>query len=144
MQLEQHYCPLIKRLAAGEWFAARSSACSLFVSCYARVSPAHQAALRSLFVQLCHDDTPMVRRASAGQLGKLAELTSLDLVRAELLPVFSYLMQDDQDTVRMLAAEACVQVTRVLPRGEATSEVLPLPAGAARDRSWRVRSVIAG
>ena len=68
---------------------------------------------------------------------------SLDLVRAELLPVFSYLMQDDQYTVRMLAAEACVQVTRVLPRGEATSEVLPLLAGAARDRSWRVRSVIA-
>lgn len=142
-QLEQFFCPLIKRLAAGDWFSARSSACGLFVCCYSRVSPQHQTALRQLFTQLCHDDTPMVRRSAATHLGKLAEAAGAESMRAELLPLFSYLMQDDQDTVRMLAADASVQFAKLLPRDEAVTDVLPALHNASKDRSWRVRCVVA-
>ncbi len=64
-------------------------------------------------------------------------------MRDELLPLFSYLMQDDQDTVRMLAADASVQFAKLLPRDKAIADVLPALHNASKDRSWRVRCVVA-
>jgi serine/threonine-protein phosphatase 2A regulatory subunit A len=37
--LEAHFVPLVKRLASGDWFTSRTSACGLFSVCYSRVSP---------------------------------------------------------------------------------------------------------
>lgn len=73
---------------------------------------------------------------------RLPLTASVDVVRAEFMPMFSQLIKDDQDTVRLLAAEACVQLIKVLPPGE-TAELQALLTAAVRDRSWRVRSVIA-
>ena len=36
--LEGHFVPLVKRLATGDWFTSRTSACGLFAVCYPRVS----------------------------------------------------------------------------------------------------------
>ena len=36
--LETHFVPLVKRLATGDWFTSRTSACGLFSVCYSRVS----------------------------------------------------------------------------------------------------------
>ena len=66
----EHFCPLVKRLATGEWFTARVSACGLFACALEKVSSNGNggeeekkmiAQLRSLFGQLCDDETPMVR-----------------------------------------------------------------------------------
>lgn len=38
--LEEHFVPLVQRLASGDWFTSRTSACGLFSVCYARVSQA--------------------------------------------------------------------------------------------------------
>lgn len=43
-------------------------ACRLFVSTYPRVTPAMQEDLRRLFLGLCRDETPMVRRAACQQV----------------------------------------------------------------------------
>ncbi len=45
--------------------------------------------------------------------------------------------------VRLLAANASVQFARLLTRDEAVAEVLPALHAASKDRSWRVRAVIA-
>jgi hypothetical protein len=37
---EAHFVPLVKRLATGDWFTSRTSACGLFAVSYARASPA--------------------------------------------------------------------------------------------------------
>lgn len=37
--LEEHFVPLVQRLASGDWFTSRTSACGLFSVCYQRVSP---------------------------------------------------------------------------------------------------------
>ena len=34
--LESHFVPLVKRLAGGDWFTSRTSACGLFACCYQR------------------------------------------------------------------------------------------------------------
>ncbi len=37
--LESHFVPLVNRLATGDWFTSRTSACGLFAVSYSRVSP---------------------------------------------------------------------------------------------------------
>lgn len=36
--LEMYFVPLVQRLASGDWFTSRTSACGLFSACYGRVS----------------------------------------------------------------------------------------------------------
>jgi serine/threonine-protein phosphatase 2A regulatory subunit A len=44
--LEAHFVPLVKRLASGDWFTSRTSACGLFSVCYPRASNAVKAEIR--------------------------------------------------------------------------------------------------
>lgn len=68
------HCCVLQRLKGGEWFTTRVSACSLFAATYPPVSgdTAIAQELCSMFRDLCRDDTPMVRRAAASNVGPLA------------------------------------------------------------------------
>lgn len=50
--LEEHFIPMILRLANGDWFTSRTSACGLFSVAYQRVNPALGQELRS-YVKKC-------------------------------------------------------------------------------------------
>ncbi|XP_075822045.1 serine/threonine-protein phosphatase 2A 65 kDa regulatory subunit A beta isoform isoform X4 [Microtus pennsylvanicus] len=94
--LEAHFVPLVKRLASGDWFTSRTSACGLFSVCYPRASNAVKAEIRQHFRSLCSDDTPMVRRAAASKLGEFAKVLELDSVKTEIVPLFTNLASDEQ------------------------------------------------
>lgn len=68
-QIQAHYLPLLKRLSGGDWFTSRTSAASLFAAIYGKVGTSTQDEMRKMFGALCNDDTPMVRRAAARDLG---------------------------------------------------------------------------
>jgi serine/threonine-protein phosphatase 2A regulatory subunit A len=70
------------------------SSCGLFAVAYPRVPGDTRAELRQLYSQLCHDETPMVRRAAAQRLGGFAGAVEKDLVTKELLPLFTDLTAD--------------------------------------------------
>lgn len=138
-----HVLPVIERLASGEWFTSRVSAAGLFPTAYARLAdPAAATKLRQHFKALCSDDTPMVRRAAAKHIGAFADAAHDGSV-GELLPLFTQLAGDDQDSVRLLAIENCTAFARNLAAGDAQSTVLPLAKACAEDKSWRVRNNIA-
>lgn len=94
--LELHFVPLVERLAIGDWFTCRTSACALFSVSYPRVSSSIKAELRSHFRNLCQDDTPMVRRAAAGKLREFAKVVELEYLKCDLIPMFITLAQDEQ------------------------------------------------
>lgn len=99
--LEVHVIPTIRRLVTGEWFTSRTSACGLFSVCYPRVTAALKAELRTLFRQLCQDETPMVRRSAAGKLGEFAKVVEVEFLKSDLIPMFVNLAQDDQVKMRI-------------------------------------------
>jgi hypothetical protein len=70
------------------------SSCGLFTVAYQRAPPATRTELRQLYGQLCHDETPMVRRAAAQRLGTFAGAVERELVAKELLPLFTDLTGD--------------------------------------------------
>lgn len=115
----------------------------------------------SLFSQLCRDNAPIVRKAACGGIGvckmlfsqnsylfftdlqQLASKMDVDLVQAELIPLFIKLAQDDQDSVRILAVDNCVALGKVLSPAVVNSQVLPIVRSLAQDKSWRVRYMVA-
>ena len=86
----------MQRLATGEWFTSRVSACGLFATAYPRATPTLRSELRTLYRQLCRDDTPMVRRAAANKLGKFAETLEPASVSRDLIPTFQQLTLDGE------------------------------------------------
>uniref|UniRef100_A0A6M2DN45 Protein phosphatase PP2A regulatory subunit A n=1 Tax=Xenopsylla cheopis TaxID=163159 RepID=A0A6M2DN45_XENCH len=144
--LEAHFVPLLQRLASGDWFTSRTSACGLFSVCYPRVSSTVKNDLRSNFRSLCQDDTPMVRRAAASKLGELAKVVELEYLKSDLIPMFVTLAQDEQassDSVRLLAVEACVSIATLLQQEDVEQLVMPTLRQCANDSSWRVRYMVA-
>ncbi|CAN0189022.1 unnamed protein product, partial [Ectocarpus sp. 13 AM-2016] len=112
-QLTDHMVPLLSRLTLKEWFTARMSACCLAPPTYALLlqllpptapaastlpekdaaagggaGAAARAEVREMFKKLCTDDTPMVRRVAAHNLGPLAREVETELVTKDLLELF--------------------------------------------------------
>jgi len=164
--VEQYFLPAVKRLAAGQWFSSRCSSCSLFSPAYAHLSSTIQAEVRQLYINLCQDDTPMVRRAAAG---KLADFTRTILesssnpdtppsseaqkvVTQELYPAFLQLIADEHDSVRLESIHPLLAMAEFSQNSSAEAEergslihqdaIIPLLLDMVDDKSWRVRHVV--
>ena len=103
--LLDNFIPLVRRLAGGDWFTSRISACGLFALSFKAVADDASAAalrgeLRETFKALGIDDAPMVRRSTAGRLAEFAEVLSESMVIEDLLPLYFTLCTDEQDSVR--------------------------------------------
>ena len=48
-----------------------------------------------------------------------------------------------QDSVRLLAVEACAAIASVLEKEDTEQQVVPTLTSAAKDKSWRVRYMVA-
>jgi len=88
------YYFFVQRLAAGEWFTARVSACGLFHIAYPSAPETSKTELRSIYSQLCQDDMPMVRRSAASNLGKFAATVEYAHLKADVMSIFDDLTQD--------------------------------------------------
>lgn len=141
--LVDHFIPLVKRLAAGEWFTARVSACGLFHIVYPSAPDMLKTELRSIYNQLCQDDMPMVRRSAASNLGKFAATVEYAHLKTDIISIFEDLTQDDQDSVRLLAVEGCAALGKLLEAQDCVQHILPVIVSFSQDKSWRVRYMVA-
>lgn len=89
----------VQRLGDGEWFTARVSACGLFHVAYPSAPDLVRAELRSVYNQLCHDDTPMVRRAAASNLGKFAGTVEPAHLKTDVITFFRDLTLDGMSPI---------------------------------------------
>lgn len=139
------FVPLIRRLANGDWFTTRVSACGLFSVTYPLVNENLQEELRSLFKNLCNDDTPMVRKAAYQNLGKLCLAVPKAHFKSDVYNILKSLSQDDLDTMRIYTLECTTQLVskKKLDPSEFLQYLLPLITALQDDVSWRVRKVLA-
>ncbi|GAA5870166.1 hypothetical protein JCM1840_001581 [Sporobolomyces johnsonii] len=142
-QVDEHYVPLLKRLSTGEWFTSRTSATAMFAAAYPKATPAVQDEMIKMFTKLCDDDTPMVRRAAAKELGGFSKQLSHDTLLADLLPAFRKLSADDQDSVRLLTVDAMIAIAEALSDDECKNYLGATMKSLVSDRSWRVRYMVA-
>ncbi|KAF2395536.1 protein phosphatase PP2A regulatory subunit A [Trichodelitschia bisporula] len=144
-QIEDHFIPLVVRLSKADWFTSKVSATGLYNVPYSRATPPVQEALRQQFGQLVHDETPMVRRSAATNLGKFVKAMPVNVVIEEMIPLFRHLAADDQDSVRLLTVEVLIAIAEGVPKEQQSSHGILLTALRAlfEDKSWRVRYMVA-
>lgn len=133
------FVPLIRRLANGDWFTTRVSACGLFPHVYAYVPEQLQEELRSLFSNLCSDDTPMVRKAAYQNLGSFASKIQRPFFKSDVAPILKALSTDDMDSMRIYTIECCSALTKTCDPADFTATLLPTIDAMQDDASWRVR-----
>ncbi|CAG5091083.1 Oidioi.mRNA.OKI2018_I69.PAR.g12848.t1.cds [Oikopleura dioica] len=141
--IEQYFEPLIRRLATGDWFTSRTSACGLFAVAYNRGTGHVKQEMRSLYPSLCGDETPMVRRAAASKIGPLVAEMEKDFVQNDFLKLYESFVADDQDSVRLLICPAFVQIIPKLDVETQESKIIVMLKKFQEDKSWRVRNSLA-
>ena len=95
--------------------------------------------LRKKFLELCQEDTPMIRRACASRLGEFSSNLEKQHIVQELLPIYRQLSQDDQDAIRVLCIESLIQIAANLSKEENRVHTLGSLLNAGEDKSWKVR-----
>jgi len=103
---QDKYASMLTRLARKEWFTARISSAGLIANAYPRLAQTQQDEHLKLFAELCQDDTPMVRRVAAQNLGIMVEnvvqaagRSSLEeggVVTKILIPLYETLSSNEQ------------------------------------------------
>lgn len=144
-QVEEYFIPLTIRLSKADWFTSKVSGCCLYTTPYKKVSPPVQEQLRQQFGLLVHDETPMVRRQAATNMAKFVKEMPAAIVIDEMIPLFQHLVQDDQDSVRLLTVEILISIAEVVPKEQQSSHGVLLTSlrNLIDDKSWRVRYMIA-
>ena len=137
--LVKFFCPFLSRLAVKDWFTSRISAASLFHVVYRRLSDSEKSRFRALFLRLCADDTPSVRRAAALNFSLLIKLVKPFEVFDECLTTFNSIGKDDQDSVRIHVITICISLASILDSDQQITHILPVVIAIGGDRSWRVR-----
>ncbi|GFZ16118.1 protein phosphatase 2A subunit A2 [Actinidia rufa] len=137
------FIPLVKRLATGEWFTARVSACELVHIAYPSAPEMLKTELRSVYNQLCQDDMPMVRRSAATNLGKFAATVETVHLKTDIMSISEDLTHDDQDSVLLLAVEGCATLGKLLEPQDCVQHILPVIVSFSQGKSWRVRFMVA-
>lgn len=84
-----------------------------------------------------------MRRAAASKLGEFAKVVEVEFLKIDLIPMFVQLAQDDQDSVRLLAVEACVSIAQLLQQEDVEQLLMPTLRQCVCDSSWRVRYMVA-
>lgn len=86
---------MILRLATNENnFTCRVSAVNIMYSVYPRAGT-HKEKIRQKFNDLCNEDTPMVKRAVARQIGEFTKNLDKENIIYEIIPLFKTLANDD-------------------------------------------------
>jgi len=136
-----------KRLAGADWFTAKVSACGTIapiLNALARQNASGGQAttneLLHLYRELCHDDTPMVRRAAARYLGDcLREAGPTPQGKEFALQTLPVLQRDEQDSVRLLAGAALARAGPEFGKSNpqwTSQHWLPLLKESSTDMSW--------
>ena len=96
-----------------------------------------------MFSTLCQDDTPMVRRSAAKEMGGFSKQLPKDTLIKDLVPVFRKLSSDDQDSVRLLTVDSLIAIANAIDTNECKTYLGPTMKSMVQDKSWRVRYMVA-
>lgn len=133
---------MAKRLVGADWFTPKVSAAGVMAKVY---ELSQDSDMIPLYRDLANDETPMVRRGAAKNLGAFLEQVGYDKGKDILLTVLQQLCSDEQDSVRLLAVAALAGVGDSFGKHPdwTSQHFLPLLKDGSTDMSWRVRHNVA-
>lgn len=87
----------------------------------------------------------MVRRQAGTNLAKFVKEMAPPAIIEEMIPLFQFLANDDQDSVRLLTVDVLISICEEIPKEQQSSHGVLLTAlrSLFEDKSWRVRYMVA-
>ncbi len=133
-------------MCKGDLYSMRMSASSLFSKSYLKTnSDERKEKLKTLFFELCGDDTPMVRRAAATALAEFAK--ALGDPTEPLIETYKKLLKDPQDAVKTETIKCSVIITQMLMSHEEfkleETIIEAIEECIKGSGSWRLRFAVA-
>ncbi|CAI2362714.1 unnamed protein product [Moneuplotes crassus] len=141
---------IVERLSKGDLYSMRIASCYLLAKTYTKT---YNSEVRDkLFKDLSGDDTPMVRRAIAINLGEFAEAIKypIDIV----LESYKSLLDDQQDAVKIESLKNSCILAKLIQQDSSLSQVekdkkledeilIPVVKASENKKSWRLRFSVA-
>lgn len=143
--ITEHFEPMVKRLAQGDWFTSHISACGLFSTAYKHSTQAQRTELRALFISMCKNEMPMVRAAAFQHMGTFAGVLEEVHLDGEIVPEFSRLAADDSEAVRLHVVENALKLLKAFEKNERVQRdvLLPVILTFPEDKLWKIRCAFA-
>lgn len=148
-QVNHEFFELVERLSKGDLFSMRIASCYLLARTYDKTK--NPDVRDKLFKDLSIDDTPMVRRAIAINLGDFAQ--SIKYPINIVLESFTALLNDQQDAVKIEALKnSCILAELIQEDSISQPEkdkllediIIQATVKASQDKkSWRLRFSVA-
>ena len=98
--ISKYYVPFATRLATRNWYTVRATACELLSFIYPRLST-EKRTFRSIFLRLCVDDSPLVRRQAIRNMDEMCNLVTQSELMSEFMGVFTSAAKDEHDSVKI-------------------------------------------
>jgi serine/threonine-protein phosphatase 2A regulatory subunit A len=143
--ISTHIPPLFNRLFSSDWHTARTAAAGLAHHLYPRLvtTPQHCQTLQDNFFQLASDSMPQVRRAVAENMSKFCSKMTPQHAENLSFPVLSKLTEDEQDSVRVRALQALIEIAHLISQPANMKKLRSQISNLCKDPSWRVRFLAA-
>lgn len=120
-------------------FTSRGSAAALSHLCFEKLSVGVKSEVETLFLKLCADETPFVRRLAAQSLVKFVTVIESADKMSRFVDAFKKFALDDQDSIRIQVVPIGIALLKNKLAKTLPEQVLPTVLQIANDRSWRVR-----
>uniref|UniRef100_A0A8C1DDU4 Protein phosphatase 2, regulatory subunit A, beta a n=2 Tax=Cyprinus carpio TaxID=7962 RepID=A0A8C1DDU4_CYPCA len=145
VDLEVHFEPLVKRLASGDWFTSRTSACGLFSVCYPRVSSTVKAEIRlnsfhCVYVTSAGDSVRLLA-VEAGV--SIATLLPQEDLEALVMPTLRQAAEDKSWRVRYMVADKFSDLQKAVGPEITKNDLVPAFQNLLKDCEAEVRAAAA-
>ncbi|KAJ1418998.1 protein phosphatase 2, partial [Ochromonadaceae sp. CCMP2298] len=138
-----HFYVFLIKLVNKDWFTARASAAALLHMGFGRLTEQMQEEVFAMFLRLCKDETPLVRKVAAQNLEHWTKLVKTASMMTEIISMFKAFTHDDQDSIRIQVVPITIAVSTFVTAEVKQADILPAVLEVARDKSWRVRWSVA-
>lgn len=117
---------MLMRLSSSDnHFTSKVSAIQLMCVVYQRAG-SYKENIRNKFNELCHEETPMLKKAIASKIGDFALVLEKQYVVNELIQQFKDLASDDQDYVRVTSLNSLKPIISILSDDLNKTHILPV------------------
>uniref|UniRef100_A0A8C1S3Y2 Serine/threonine-protein phosphatase 2A 65 kDa regulatory subunit A beta isoform n=1 Tax=Cyprinus carpio TaxID=7962 RepID=A0A8C1S3Y2_CYPCA len=143
VDLEVHFEPLVKRLASGDWFTSRTSACGLFSVCYPRVSSTVKAEIRHFHCVYVTSAGDSVRLLAVEAGVSIATLLPQEDLEALVMPTLRQAAEDKSWRVRYMVADKFSDLQKAVGPEITKNDLVPAFQNLLKDCEAEVRAAAA-
>ena len=139
--VQKYILPLLYKIYENESFTGKVSACLMIRLVYEKAGK-DQDKLKVIYGKLCDDETPLIKKTAAKELGPLCNIFDREYVNADLVAYLKKFMTD-QDYVQAIALESLKYLVKLFQNTVQQRINVQIIVAAAEHRSWKIRNEMA-